>query len=119
MANRRMLSKSISTSKKVTELYNKTGGCCFYLLVYSWLHPHVDDFGRYDADPFTIKHNIVPTLKEDETDCKFAVLEMEEVGLVKTWEVDGKKVLEIVAFDEHQTGLGKRTKSRYPDPPKV
>ena len=100
-----MLSKSISTSKKVTQLHKITGGDFFPILLYTWLHPHVDDFGRYDADEFTIKHSILPTLEVSETGVKQAINNMERVGLIRTWEVNNKKVLEIVAFEEHQTGL--------------
>jgi len=115
MANRRMLSKSISVSKKVSKLYEITQSY-FPVLLYTWLHPHADDFGRYDADPFTIKHSIIPTFNVSEEDIGEALDKMKTVGLIKLWKKNEKSVLEIVGFEDHQIGLGKRTQSKYPNP---
>lgn len=120
MATRRMLSKSISTSKKVTRLYESGDGHdkSFAVLLYTWLQPHLDDFGRYDAEPFTIKFEVIPTfLDKTEKAVQDALNLMQDCGLLILYEANGRKVLQVANFEEHQTGLNKRTKSRYPDPP--
>lgn len=123
MANQRMISRSISTSKKLTKLYDahKTErDPSFPLLLFTWLQPHVDDFGRYDSDPFTIKYNIVPTLEDKSVeDISIALGWLEEEKLIFRYTINGDVILQVINFDEHQRGLNKRTKSKYPDPPNV
>jgi len=121
MANRRMLSKSISVSKKVNrDLYQhlKAEGKdpCFGLLLFSWLIPHTDDFGRIDGDPYYIKHQIIPALPLTEDDIEVALNAMDEVGLIVWYNANGGKVIQIIDFDTHQKGLDKRTKSKFPPP---
>jgi len=122
MATRRCISKSISTSKKLTKLFNEITkekkDPSFALLLFTWLQPHVDDFGRYDADPFTVKYNVFPTIEKTVKETEEALNDIEKVKLIKRYRSEGKYVLQVINFDEHQKGLNKRTKSKYPDPPK-
>jgi len=54
MANRRMISKSISTSEKLTKLYNIQKKDKFFpVLLFTWLQPHVDDWGRCSLNTAT------------------------------------------------------------------
>ena len=125
MANRRMLSKSISTSKKVNsfllkEMESQGKEMQFLsLLLYSWLHPHADDFGRLDGDPYWIKLNILPGIadcglitEKEITDCLIA---MNKVNLIHYYSIEGKNYIQIIDFEKHQVGLGKRTESKFPE----
>jgi len=122
MANRRMLSKSISSSKKVTELYNlsvKDEDRSFPILLFTWLIPHADDFGKMDGTSFWIKYNVVPTLNITEKEIEMALKKLESSKLIKRYFNKTQQCLYINNFSEHQTGLNKRTKSKYPDPPDI
>ncbi len=39
---------------------------------------------------------------------------LDDVGLIRWYEVEGQVIVEILKFYEHQTGLSKRTKSKFP-----
>ncbi|MDB4311922.1 hypothetical protein N9937_00690 [bacterium] len=54
MADRRMIHKHIANSKRL----RKIGLEC--ALVWTWALPHLDDDGRLDADPNTIRGTVVP-----------------------------------------------------------
>jgi hypothetical protein len=124
MANRRMISKSISTSKKVNdalvEKMKQYGKAKQFLaiLLYTWLHPHADDFGRLDGDPYWIKLNIFPGLANaklvNESDIVLCLDILHDVNLIVYYQVSKKWYIQIINFDEHQTGLNKRTESKFP-----
>ena len=111
MANRRMVSKSISYSKQVSSISE------FAQLLFTWIIPHLDDFGRIDGDPEVIKAMVMPLSKRPTKDFEKSIRMMVKHGLIDRYKVEGRSVIEYPAFDRHQTGLNKRTKSRYPDNP--
>jgi hypothetical protein len=111
MAERRMVSKVISISEKVNSL------SLFGRLLYTWMIPHTDDFGRMPGSPAKVRALVVPMGDETVKDVEQALTDMASRDLIKWYEVDGEKYIQIVNFDEHQQGLHKRTKSKYPDPP--
>lgn len=120
MATGRMISKSISTSERVTALYaalKKTKDPSFGVLLFTWIQPHTDDWGRCDGSAFWIKYNVVPTLGHSEGDISTALAAMADVGLIHWYEIDGKKYIQIIDFERHQTGLHKRTNSTFPEFP--
>lgn len=105
-----MLSKSISTSIKVNAAAE------YSQLLFTWMIPHTDDFGRLDGDPMVAKAIVRPLDPRPIKDFIAALIQMAELGLIDWYEADGKKVIEIVNADDHQSNLiGKRTKSRFPD----
>ena len=110
MAERRMISKSISISERVNSM------SLFARLLYTWMIPHTDDFGRMTGSPMKVKALVVPMADETKEDVERALTEMVEQDLIDWYVVDGKKYIQIKNFDKHQTGLNKRTKSKYPDP---
>jgi hypothetical protein len=113
MAEKRMLSKVISVSKKVNlRLTNH-----FSRLFYTWLIPHTDDFGRLTGCPHKLRALIIPMLSETHEDVEKALMELNNVDLIKWYEVNGEQYLQVMNFEEHQQGLHKRTKSKIPDPP--
>lgn len=118
-----MIARSISGSKKVNKhLYHGLKDDGFHQpllgpLLFSWLLPHTDDFGRFEADPYGICQTVIPGLGFNDEDVEPVIRKMEDVRLIVTWKVDGVSVGQIVKFDRFQTGLTKRTRSLFPEPP--
>lgn len=110
MANRRMVSKSISISLQVNRLSD------FAKLLFTWMIPHADDFGRLSGEPEVIKALVVPMMKQGVKEIEKALNEMVKENLVLWYRFKNEKVIQFIKFEEHQTGLNKRTKSRFPDP---
>lgn len=111
MAERRMISKIISISEKVNSL------SLFGRLLYTWMIPHADDFGRLPGSPVKVKALVVPLADESIKDVEEALAEMHRRGLILWYEVNGEKFIQITNFEKHQQGLHKRTKSKFPAPP--
>lgn len=111
MAERRMVSKVISISEKVNSL------SLFGRLLYTWMIPHTDDFGRMPGSPAKVRALVVPMGDETIRDVEEALTDMATRDLIQWYEVDGDRYIQIVNFDDHQQGLHKRTKSKYPEPP--
>lgn len=118
MANRRSLSKSISTSQKVNQLLpaKLKELAEFGQVLYTWLIPHCDDWGRITGDPFSMKMTVMPANHRPLKDFEKALTAMVEVGLLKSYEADGIGVLEVVNWERYQTGLHKRTASHFGEP---
>ncbi|MGN7308708.1 hypothetical protein ACTHQ2_22465, partial [Bacillus subtilis] len=113
MAERRMLSKIISVSEKVNKLPD-----IFDMLLFTWMIPHADDFGRLAGSPFKVKNLVVPSIRRiEEADIEVSLGHLQAAGLIYWYTADKDKVVQIVNFEEHQQGLHKRTKSKFPDPP--
>jgi hypothetical protein len=116
MARGRMVSKALSTSQKYARLTDVAGKRAeFCQAMYPLLVAHADDFGRLSGDAFTVKHAVVPTSPRKEADVEIALSALHEVGLIVWYEVDGRKCIQIVDFERHQSGLHKRTGSEFPE----
>lgn len=110
-----MISGSLSTSRKRAKLHAVAGPLAeFCQALYPMLVVHADDFGRMQGDTFTVKYSIEPTSPRPEGDFNAALDLLHDVGLIARYTVNGAIYLEIINFDEHQTGLHKRTKSKFP-----
>lgn len=111
MAEKRMISKSISISEKVNiglpNLFDK--------LLFTWMIPHADDFGRMPGSPAKIKALVVPMLDVTLKEVEESIQNIHNAELIFWYEIDGDKYIQIVNFDDHQTGLHKRTKSKFPE----
>ena len=108
MANRRMISKVISVSEKVnsTSIYSQ--------LLYTWMIAHTDDFGRISGSAKKIRVMVVPFHKKTDKDIENSLVEMENTGLILRYPTpDDPVVIQILNFEEHQSGLNKRTTSKY------
>lgn len=112
MAERRMISKSISVSERVNGLSDT-----FHMLLFTWMVPHADDFGRLFGSPMKVKALVVPMLDKTIKDVEEALSSLHQEGLIQWYEVGGDQFIQIDKFDRHQTGLHKRTKSKFPEPP--
>lgn len=109
MANRRMLSKKVSLSKKINRLTLKSQ------LVWTWMLPYLDDFGCYTADPEDIKHEVFPKNKINIKDIEKSLGELSSAGLVRMYLADGKFYIQYSKFDDFQTFRQDRMKrSEYP-----
>lgn len=109
-----MISKSLSTSQRFASLADagELGEFCqgLYMLIVA----HADDFGRLQGDPFTVKHLCHPSAKRDEKAFSTALEVLDRARLVEWYEVAGRRYLQVVDFEQHQSGLHKRTKSKFP-----
>lgn len=112
MAEKRMISKVISISEKVNELPD-----IFDMLLFTWMIPHTDDFGRLAGTPAKVLALVVPMLDKTKADVNESLEHLQAAGLIKWYESEGQKVVQIENFEAHQSGLHKRTRSKFPDPP--
>ena len=117
MARGRMISKSLSTSRKFADLAAAGDLTEFCQMLFPLLVSHADDYGRLSGDAFTVKFQVLPTSPRPLADFERALQQMAASGLVVLYEANGDLVLQVLQFDGHQTGLHKRTVSKFPDPP--
>jgi len=116
MAQRRMLSRRISQSKKVNKLSLKAQ------LVYTWTIPYLDDYGCYIADPEDIKDEVfIKNRRISVADIRNSIIEIRNIkidntiGLIWLYKVGDKYYQKYKKFDEFQTFKGDRERvSEYP-----
>ena len=92
-----MISKSISTSTNLAEVST------FAKLLFTWLVPHCDDYGHMDGTARLVKGIVVPLCDESMEQVESALQELEKVSLIRRYEVEGRKYLEINKWELHQT----------------
>lgn len=111
MASGRMLRSQISLSPQVNDL------CLKGALLFTWIIPHVDDFGRLNADPRRIKAKIVPMRDDIPSNEILSLLEeMQSKNLIVLYTIEDEIYLQLSKFEKHQSGLHKRTESKIPPP---
>lgn len=110
--DRRMVRRSISTSRKVNRL--GTMGA----LLFTWCCLHCDDWGRMEADPLAVKMTVVPGLADYSEEVIADLLaRMHDVGLIVRYEANGNQYLEIHQWREIQSwDRVKATPSDIPEP---
>lgn len=122
MARGRLISKSLGSSRKFHALSSEAGKLAeFCQALFPLIVAHTDDFGRLEADAFTIKHLVWPTSARSEREFDSALNALHATGLIQRYEADGGLFLQVACFDEHQPGLNKakRTRSKFPEPPPI
>lgn len=122
MARGRMISKTLGSSRRfqaVKEHASSPEFSVFCQLLFVLIVSHADDFGRLEGDAFTIKHRVFPVSDRTEGDFASALSALHKAGLIVWYQVQGKHVVEVVNFSEHQMGLHKKTQSKFPDPPRL
>lgn len=97
MAKGRIISRSISTSRKVNRLTDRAA------LLYTWSIAHTDDYGRIEGDAISIKAIVAPMRDYNLTQIEEDLDIIEKLGLITRYEAQGEKYLEITGFDNHQT----------------
>lgn len=105
MAQKRMLNKSISVSAQVNELSLKSQ------LIFTWLIPHLDDFGYFDNRPEVIKAMAFTiNFKISIRDVNIFLKEAEKNDLIKLH----FDCIKYIGFENHQTiSPQKRAQTRY------
>lgn len=96
MARGRFISNSISTSKKFARLANDR-----HRLAYLMLVPHVDAEGRHDADLRILAGQVYTLLDLTHEQIQEAMTDLDRVGLIHLYAVEGEAYLEVVNFHEH------------------
>lgn len=120
MARGRMISRSLGSSRKFHALLGAGGKLGeFCQLLYPLIVSNTDDFGRMPGDAFTVKNVVLPSSPRQERDFDAALTVMNDVGLLIRYEAEGAIYLQVTQFDEHQSGLHKRTRSKFPEPTEI
>ena len=118
MARGRMISKSLGSSVRFTELQDHAGKLGeFSAALFCLLVANSDDFGRLEGDAKSVKWRCWPSSHRSPNDFALALEAMDKAGLILWYEVEGRYIVEVVQFSRHQSGLHKRTHSKFPDPP--
>ena len=114
MPQGRILLKSICQSKKLPKL--KTDGA---RLLYTWLIPNVDVNGCFSGDPQVLKGQVFTRLKKSNKTIESYLQDLEDIGLIIRYEVDGDIFLIIPDFADKQPSLKpeKEAKPTIPLPP--
>lgn len=108
MANRRMISKSISVSDETNKLSD------FAALLFTWMIPHTDDWGIIQGTSGKINALVVPRRKKTDKQVEEALKEMQDAQLIWRYEYNGHQYSQLINFEFHQEGLHKRTAPKYP-----
>lgn len=109
MAKRRMISKSISTSKKLAKVSDGAA------LLFVCLIPHCDDGGNMDADPMAVKGIVVPMRPVSVDEVEAQLNELVAADLITFY--SGKKdehFVHINQWENHQTIRNDRIDRRFP-----
>lgn len=113
MASRRMLARNITQSKKVSNLPDP-----WAKLLFTWLLPFTDDYGRFHADADLVKAAVFP--REHRLEIKHVeklLSQLSSAGLIGIYENGNSRYLEILDFDKYQTfRVDRPRQSEYPEP---
>lgn len=106
----RILREGILTSERVDALQNWASE-----VFYRRLHSVVDDFGRYYANPSLLRAACYPLRldKVSNADIGKWLSDCESAALVSTYEIDGKRFLQLRDFRQQR----RAQVSKYPPPP--
>lgn len=114
MARGRMISKSISTNGQLRSVSLEAD------FLFGRMIPHLDCEGRISGDPDVVKATACPLRREITVEVvSRCIAELESVGLIECYEVNGQVLIWFPGFVTHQTGLRKdrEAASRIPPPP--
>lgn len=105
----RVIKESIKRSAEIDQL------TWFQEVVFYRLMVTVDDFGSYFGDPMILRCDLFP-MKEDVTkkSIQDALDKLEDIGLIMTYEHNGRKYLKLTNWEKHQTV--RNQKSKFPAP---
>lgn len=107
--------QSVCTSEKVAALKGHASRVFFYQLL-----THVDSWGRTEASASTLLGLVWPLLGETVKSTEAAIQDLARVGLVRLYEVGGKRYLQVEQHERFGAKVGrpdKRGNSIWPDPP--
>jgi len=108
-----MIDNCISVSEKINDLTLREA------FIYTWIIPHLDDWGRVTGSPRKLKALIFPMKKEISINyIEKALIKFKEEGLFLWEDINGITVLQqpFEEFKDHQSiSESKRAKSKYPE----
>lgn len=107
----RIIKESICTSDTIDRLSPEEEVFFYRLIV------NCDDFGRMDARPQILRAKCFPLRLDQVDDCTIIdwLYKLEEVGLVQLYEIDKKKYIQVVTWNDHQQIRAKKSKFPAPD----
>lgn len=106
-----MLSGTLGGSKKYAQLANDT-----HRMIYTLFIPHTDAYGRLEVDSVTLQGRVLTRLALSPEQVEAALDDMEAVGLIRKWSVEGDTFAEIVDFHMHNViNLAREPQSVIPD----
>lgn len=119
MARGRMLLKTLSKGRRINGLVNTH---VMSYVLWSYMLPHLDDWGRMEADPYDIQSVCVPQVryfngKQGLQRIDECLRRIADANLILPYEVEGRRYLQWFDFEEQQEGLHRRTKPKIPEPP--
>jgi hypothetical protein len=122
MARGRMLSRTLGSSVRwgvtLPRVLSDTPELIeFSQTLYSLLLAQSDDFGRQEGNIDTVRFRVFPTSRRTDAEFELALRALNEAELIDWYESEQQRVIAIRKWDSHQTGLHKRTQSKFPDPP--
>lgn len=109
MARGRMVSTTIGESRKFAALASND-----HRLIYLMVLPHVDKAGRFEADPVVIKAKCLMRLDVDKNTIEAWLKDGVSTNLLRVYEANGIRYLEIVDFLKHNTPHHKEPDSDLP-----
>jgi len=113
MARGRMIDNCISISEKINDLTLREA------FIYTWIIPHLDDWGRITGSPRKLKALVFPMKKEISINLiEKTLTKFKKIGLFLWENIDNILVLQqpFEEFNEHQSiSESKRAKSKYPE----
>ena len=109
----RILKESICTSETIDRLTPEEEVFFYRLLVVC------DDFGRTDARPSVLRAQCFPLRvhKVKESSIETWLIALENAGLLKPYEVEGKPYVQVTTWDAHQHRRAKY--SKFPSPENI
>jgi hypothetical protein len=118
MAQRRLLNRSLGTSKKYYRLNERAGKLAdFCQALFALIIPNCDDHGRFCGDAFSIKLNVFPVSKYAEADFEEALQALHDESLISLYEVGTGRFLYVHNFRREQPGIHYVAEPVYPEPP--
>lgn len=118
MARGRMISRSLGSSKRFKALEDHAGELAeFASALFCLVIANSDDFGRLEGDAETIQWRCWPASGRSTAEFDLALKALHQSGLILWYQVEGQHFVEVKQFALHQSGLHKRTRSKFPDPP--
>lgn len=119
MARGRMYAKTVSTSRRYNLLYETAGKLAeFCQALYPLLIAHADDSGRLQGDVETVRLAVCPGTPRSNKAIEEALTHLHTVKLIGWYEVEGRKVIQVIDFAEYQPGLKNRGNSKFPEMPR-
>ena len=111
----RIIREGILTSDRIDRLG------CEAELFYRRLMSVVDDFGRFDARPTVLRVSCYPLRVDQvrEADVSRWLAEVQSVGLIAVYSIDGKPFLEMIDFRQHVRARVSKYPARPPDAEKM